>query len=945
MVGTFEVRKIVTQGVGGVKKKYFVIILAIMLGGGAAAVSAWYWLHPRDPMGMARAAMSRGDLRSAQLVLRAAVRDSPGNGEAHFRLGTVQLQLGDAVAAEKELRLAQVAGWNGRAVAPLLARATLTQSHYEDVLKEFPVQDPASAEAAPLLVIRALAQIGLKDPDAAEDSVASARRMAPDLVDVPLADARIALARNDPSGAEQKLDRALEIDSRSVEALALKGALQHARGDDAAALRSFDAALAVAPDAASLRLERANTLIVLGRDQKARQDVDAILKANLRDPLGNYLLTVLSVRARDWQGADVALQRISPVISRFPRGEYFLALVKINLDQVEQAIDASSKYVAQTPQDVVGYKLLARIDARAQRPQQMVEVLSGAVDAGLADVELLELLGGAYVRTGQTMLAIQTLDKAAALAGADADALTRIASIRLGIGDVGGAERDLLRSFDLAPDRIETSEGLVIAALAAGDVAQSAAALEKLRAQPGIDPVRIGNLEGVVRLAELDLTAAQTAFETALRADPSAVATRVNLARVLVLQGRAADAEKLLGTILDRDPANIPALSAMSRILLPENRAERMVALLEAARRAAPGSVGMTVALADLLANTGEARKAYDLLEHLPKDQGAAAGVPALRARLQSALGMDREAQDTYRQILATSPRDLDSRRCLADLLLRTNNTDEARRVLNQGLEVSPGNLGLLEACVAIDFRAGGLDAALLTAGALARETANLPAARLLKGELYMSVGRYADAAAAYQAELNASPSGTLAVATAVALDAAGHQADAVRGLTDWIARQPADVDALKALASLDIQHHRLADAETNLRAVLAIRPNDPIALNNLAWAYHRRSDKRARAMAQKAYLLAPGPQSADTLGWILSTEDEPAKGLLLLRQAAAQQRSDPTVQYHLAVTLKALGQTDPAVEILTRLVASPAEFDDKPAARSLLRDLGGTTN
>ena len=44
-------------------------------------------------------------------------------------------------------------------------------------------------------------------------------------------------------------------------------------------------------------------------------------------------------------------------------------------------------------------------------------------------------------------------------------------------------------------------------------------------------------------------------------------------------------------------------------------------------------------------------------------------------------------------------------------------------------------------------------------------------------------------------------------------------------------------------------------------------------------------------------------------------------------------------------MTLKALGQTDPAVEILTRLVASPAEFDDKPAARSLLRDLGGTTN
>ena len=815
---------------------YFVIILAIMLGGGAAAVSAWYWLHPRDPMGMARAAMSRGDLRSAQLVLRAAVRDSPGNGEAHFRLGTVQLQLGDAVAAEKELRLAQVAGWNGRAVAPLLARATLTQSHYEDVLKEFPVQDPASAEAAPLLVIRALAQIGLKDPDAAEDSVASARRMAPDLVDVPLADARIALARNDPSGAEQKLDRALEIDSRSVEALALKGALQHARGDDAAALRSFDAALAVAPDAASLRLERANTLIVLGRDQKARQDVDAILKANLRDPLGNYLLTVLSVRARDWQGADVALQRISPVISRFPRGEYFLALVKINLDQVEQAIDASSKYVAQTPQDVVGYKLLARIDARAQRPQQMVEVLSGAVDAGLADVELLELLGGAYVRTGQTMLAIQTLDKAAALAGADADALTRIASIRLGIGDVGGAERDLLRSFDLAPDRIETSEGLVIAALAAGDVAQSAAALEKLRAQPGIDPVRIGNLEGVVRLAELDLTAAQTAFETALRADPSAVATRVNLARVLVLQGRAADAEKLLGTVLDRDPANIPALSAMSRILLPENRAERMVALLEAARRAAPGSVGMTVALADLLANTGEARKAYDLLEHLPKDQGAAAGVPALRARLQSALGMDREAQDTYRQ----NPGDLAARSRLAALSGRPAAADQQHRRGQAGAQPRTGSLarqsgpaGGLRSDRFPGRRPGRRPPDRRRAGPRDRQPASRPPAE----------GRTLHVRRALRRRRGRLSGGAERQPVGNAGGCHGGRPGRrrtpsrcrPRGLTDWIERQPADGGRPEGAGVARYPAPPSGGRRDELCAVLAIRPNDPIALNNLA--------------------------------------------------------------------------------------------------------------
>ena len=44
---------------------------------------------------------------------------------------------------------------------------------------------------------------------------------------------------------------------------------------------------------------------------------------------------------------------------------------------------------------------------------------------------------------------------------------------------------------------------------------------------------------------------------------------------------------------------------------------------------------------------------------------------------------------------------------------------------------------------MAIDFRTGGLEAGLATADMLAKDAANLPAARLLKGGLYASVQRY----------------------------------------------------------------------------------------------------------------------------------------------------------------------------------------------------------
>jgi predicted Zn-dependent protease len=315
--------------------------------------------------------------------------------------------------------------------------------------------------------------------------------------------------------------------------------------------------------------------------------------------------------------------------------------------------------------------------------------------------------------------------------------------------------------------------------------------------------------------------------------------------------------------------------------------------------------------------------------------------VLAMRARLQVALGLQREAQDTYRRILTINPGNTDALGRLVELLVQANNTEAAKQAIRQGLDASPGNLQLLQMYVAVDYRAGGLDAALRTATQLTGEAAQLPAARLLKGGLYMSVKRYADAAAAYQAELATNPSSQLVVASAVALNAADRKADAIRVLKDWIARHPDDVGTLQGLGALELQNNRIDDAERDLNAVLAKRPNDLVALNNLAWIYQQRNDPRARELARRAFLLAPMPQVADTLGWILVSQGDAATGLPLLRQAAGQLQTDPAVLYHLAVALSATGHRDDAITILTALVKAEGEFDDKPAARKLLEALG----
>ncbi|MDR3415868.1 MAG: tetratricopeptide repeat protein, partial [Nevskia sp.] len=407
-------------------KKYLLVVLAILLVGGIAGGGAWYWRQSHDYLSLARAAMARGDMHSAQIELRAMLRSRPQSAEAHFRLGAVQLQFGDPVAAEREFKLAQAGGWNNQVVMPLLARAYLAQGRFKEV-KDLAVEGLPPTEASSLLVTRALAELGLKELPQAQAAIDEAERLEPKSAEASLAAARVALASNDSAAAEAKINHALELNPRSADALLLKGQLLHSRGDYQAAAAAFGQAIAISPGAVNLHLERANTLIALNQFQKAREDVDAVLKIDARNPLANYFLTVLLARAGDWPGADAALQNISPVISRFPRGEYFQALVKINLGQTAQATDAATKYVARTPTDIAGYKLLAGIYARAHQPQQMIPVLTKAMDAGLVDVELLELLSNAYIQTGQTALALQTLDKAARLASDNSDVLERIA--------------------------------------------------------------------------------------------------------------------------------------------------------------------------------------------------------------------------------------------------------------------------------------------------------------------------------------------------------------------------------------------------------------------------------------------------------------------------------------------------------------------------------------
>jgi cellulose synthase operon protein C len=533
---------------------------------------------------------------------------------------------------------------------------------------------------------------------------------------------------------------------------------------------------------------------------------------------------------------------------------------------------------------------------------------------------------------------VQSFQKAEALAPNDIGVQTRLASVRVGMGQPDAAVDDLEHTLQLAPSQISVGDALFFAALATGDLDKAADALAKIKAAQGDTP-SVANLDGLLKLSQLNLPAARQAFEAIVKQHPDFVPAQVNLARMMAMQGDNPGAEKLLAALVDKNATSEPALTMLVTLYRQTGQMPKAIAALERAHTATPDDVRLTTSLADLYIVSGVPQKALDLANST-KGVDTNAQLLDIRAAAQVSLKQPDAARDTYTQLLKLDPGAVGARRQLAALLIQSNDNESARGVIKSGLAASPRNYQLYQDLVMIDLKTGGVDAALATANQLQQQDRDFTMASALKGDIYMAADKPDDAAKAYADALAAAPSQMLLTRLASALQKAGHSDQAVQAFADWMAKHPDDIAIAGLMAQYDIAANRYDDAATQLKAVLAKKPHDPVALNNLAWIYQQQGNPAAQSLARQAYLLSPGPQTADTLGWIMTTSGQAPTGLVLLRQASAGSASDPRVAYHYAVALKDTGQRDEAIKQLNAVVAAKGDFAEKADAQKLLSDL-----
>src|SRR5690554_94429 len=150
------------------------------------------------------------------------------------------------------------------------------------------------------------------------------------------------------------------------------------------------------------------------------------------------------------------------------------------------------------------------------------------------------------------------------------------------------------------------------------------------------------------------------------------------------------------------------------------------------------------------------------------------------------------------------------------------------------------------------------------------------------------------------------------------------------RALSDF----PNHTDLLYARAMTAERLGNLGQLEADLRRILELKPDNPMALNALGYTLADRTDRHREAFdyIRRAQELRPDdPAIMDSMGWALYRLGQPDEALPWLQQAW-QKFPDPEVASHLGEVLWTLGQQEEARRIWREAMESQPDNTVVPA-------------
>lgn len=424
------------------------------------------------------------------------------------------------------------------------------------------------------------------------------------------------------------------------------------------------------------------------------------------------------------------------------------------------------------------------------------------------------------------------------------------------------------------------------------------------------------------------------------RAPAQALAELVSRARGLDEEGNNL-LLAALSSLVDRFPEQPPLWYARALHLQNAGETERALEACQRALSENPDHVEARLLRIRLLHKLGRSeqalRHARDTREDLPDQPRAHVHY----IRLLISTDRHEKAASALEKMADRFPEAPQLRFSLALFALENDAPKLARSamtaLLQEGYRVDDMHLYLGQAAELAGDPEAAIQHFLDVSGGEQRVRARLQAARLMYEQ-----GRDGEAAELMSNLRDHNPGRTpsLYAAQAEMLSRADQNRQALELLNNALAGLPDNTELLYARALIAERMGKLGQVEADLRRVLELKPDDPVALNALGYtlADHNLRLDEARSLIEQALKKQPeNPAFIDSMGWLLYREGKLEEAREWL-QRARNKLNDPEVSAHLGEVLWELGEKEKARAVWRE--AHDAHPDNRPLNETMDRYL-----
>lgn len=893
----------------------------------------------------AEAALEKGDIRAAVIDLKTLLQSEPQNAKARAMLSLALLQSGDTSGGEIELRKARDLGAPSELMLVPSCRLLLAKSETEKLLEECKPQSGPASVKADLEVLNGNALLVSSRPSDAKPFFESALGAEPDNVEALLGLASATYTLEGSTAAHAVLAKASPAIKENARYWLIVAGTEMGDTDFASAEKAFQLALDKSSKDSTERLMAMGGLAEAQMRQGDVKAADATTAKLIEEAPKNMLVKQLRGQVAAAGGKyDEARTLLEEVASAQPENyevRTLLGIVNVQQGNLDQAERHFAAVVANQPNNARAQRLLAELRAQQGSPESSLAGVKMALEQTANDPTMLTMASRLSLASGDRAQALSYLAQAAERTTADTGPQTQleIANGYLAAGEIDRAIEILEAIPAGGITDFQREYLLMLSLLKKGETEAAMSRAQALVARSGDKPdVRIlaANVYGAAgkpKLAREQLVAAQ-------KLAPDNLQVLTNLARLDLSQGNPTAAEPSFKRILEEEPNNLVATLGMAATAGARKDTAATLKWLTKASGDHPASAEAQLALAQFHLAANDVPKARAVMEAATKANPKSAALANARGLVLLAARDLPVATASFAEAVRLEPNADGYRLNLARAQMLGRDSKSALATIDALLQSKPKMLPALAMGATASLQSGDLEKATGYVERMRQVAPDSQPRNQLEGDLAMSQKRYKEALSFYEKADPAGEQRNIVIARYVAGQRSGAP-EPQRPLAEWVAKNPADVDAVAMLADWKSKSGDKSGAVRMYDEALKASPGNGILLNNLAMLYLESGDGRALATAEKAYKALPQvPAIMDTYGWALLGAGKTDQAVEMLREASKGLSDNAEVQYHLAAALAKAGKKPEAVVLVKKSLGGQLAPAIRTDAQKLLAEL-----